>query len=69
MKLDPHTVLSQLDEFENEARSRGVTHTTFRHITKVLNLNGSRRDELRQLLVDSLPERYAAPLWSIPAEA
>ncbi|MGF0170192.1 DUF1152 domain-containing protein [Streptomyces sp. Marseille-Q5077] len=68
VKLDPHTLLSQLDEFENEARSRGVTHTTFRHITEVLNLSGSQRDGLRQLLIASRPERYTAPLWRIPAE-
>ncbi|MFC8096896.1 DUF1152 domain-containing protein [Streptomyces sp. NPDC057301] len=69
VKLDPHVVLSQLDGFENEARSRGVTHSTFRHITEVLNLSGSQRDDLRQLLIASRPERYAAPLWHIPAEA
>ncbi|MGW7713949.1 DUF1152 domain-containing protein [Streptomyces chartreusis] len=68
VKLDPHVVLSQLDGFETEARSRGVTHTTFRHITEVLNLSGSQRDDLRQLLIASRPERYAAPLWRIPAE-
>lgn len=69
VKLDPPTVLSQLDEFETEARSRGVTHTTFRHITEILNLSGSQRDDLRQLLIASRPERYTAPLWHIPAEA
>jgi hypothetical protein len=69
VKLDPSTVLHQLDEFETEARSRGVTHTTFRHLTEVLNLNGSQRDDLRQLLIASRPERYVAPLWHIPAEA
>ncbi len=62
-------VLSQLAQFEEEARSRGVTHTTFRHLTEVLNLNGSQRDDLRQLLISSRPERYVAPLWHIPAEA
>ncbi|MET9102224.1 DUF1152 domain-containing protein [Streptomyces antibioticus] len=67
MNLDPGTVLSQLDAFENEARSRGVTHTTFRHLTEVLNLSGTQRDDLRQLLISSRPERYSAPLWSIPA--
>ncbi|MEV2210953.1 DUF1152 domain-containing protein [Streptomyces sp. NPDC050997] len=69
VELDPGTVLPQLDEFENEARSRGVTHTTFRHLTEVLNLSGSQRDDLRQLLISSRPERYVAPLWQIPAEA
>ena len=34
MKLDPDTVLAQLDQFEAEARSRGITHTTFRRITE-----------------------------------
>ncbi|MFI5966188.1 DUF1152 domain-containing protein [Streptomyces asoensis] len=65
--LDPDTVLSQLDGFEDEALSRGVTHTTFRHLTEVLNLSGTQRDDLRQLLISSRPERYCAPLWSIPA--
>lgn len=68
LKLDRDSVLSQLDRFEDEARSRGVTHTTFRHITEVLNLNGSQRDDLRQFLITRRPERYVAPLWRIPAE-
>ena len=64
-KLDPESVLPQLDQFEAEARSRGITHTTFRHLIEVLNLNGSQRDDLRRLLIDSRPEQYAAPLWSL----
>ncbi|MGW7195831.1 DUF1152 domain-containing protein [Streptomyces chryseus] len=64
-KLDAESVLPQLAEFEAEARSRGVTHTTFRHLTEILNLSGSQRDELRRLLINSRPERYAAPLWSL----
>ncbi|MDF3300812.1 DUF1152 domain-containing protein [Streptomyces tropicalis] len=67
-KLDPADVLSRLDEFQAEARARGVSHTTFRHITEALNLNGCHRDELRQLLIRSRPEQYAAPLWRIPAD-
>ncbi|WP_439811675.1 DUF1152 domain-containing protein [Streptomyces sp. P9-2] len=67
-KLDPADVLSRLDEFQTEARARGVTHTTFRHITEALNLRGSQRDELRQILIGSRPEQYAAPLWCIPAD-
>ncbi|MET8786701.1 DUF1152 domain-containing protein [Streptomyces sp. NPDC004589] len=64
-KLDPDTALSQLDAFESEARSRGVSHTTFRRLTEVLNLSGSQRGDLRQLLISNRPERYAAPLWRI----
>ncbi|MEW2114933.1 DUF1152 domain-containing protein [Streptomyces sp. NPDC005474] len=64
-KLDPGTVLARLDAFEAEARSRGVTHTTFRHIAEVLNLHGSQRGELRQLLIGRSPEQYTAPLWRI----
>ncbi|WP_369224169.1 DUF1152 domain-containing protein [Streptomyces sp. R39] len=67
VRLDPDTVLIQLGQFEAEARSRGVTHTTFRHLTEVLNLDGSQRDDLRRLLINSRPEQYAAPLWHIPA--
>lgn len=63
--LDPETVLSQLDEFEDEARSRGVTHTTFRRLTEALNLGGSQREDLRRLLIDHRPEQYAAPLWKV----
>jgi hypothetical protein len=63
--LVPQTVLAQLDQFEGEARRRGVTHTTFRHLTEALNLNGSQREDLRQLLISSRPEQYTAPLWSI----
>lgn len=65
VRVDRNTVLAQLDEFEDDARSRGVTHTTFRHLTEVLNLSGSQRDDLRKLLIDSRPERYVAPLWRI----
>ncbi|MFI9767379.1 DUF1152 domain-containing protein [Streptomyces sp. NPDC052415] len=65
--LDPATVMAELDGFEAEARTRGVTHTTFRRLTEVLNLNGSQRADLRQLLITSRPEQYAAPLWSIDA--
>ncbi|MFF5477183.1 DUF1152 domain-containing protein [Streptomyces sp. NPDC012935] len=65
-ELDAESVLPRLDRFEAEARSRGVTHTTFRHITEALNLNGSQRDALRRLLINSLPDQYEAPLWKIP---
>ncbi|MEU8710981.1 DUF1152 domain-containing protein [Streptomyces sp. NPDC048663] len=64
-KLDPESVRRQLAQFEAEARRRGVTHTTFRHLTEALNLDGSQRDELRQILLKSHPEQYAAPLWSV----
>ncbi|MFF4270212.1 DUF1152 domain-containing protein [Streptomyces sp. NPDC001536] len=63
--LDADSVLSQLDEFETEARGRGITHTTFRHLTEVLSLSGSHRDGLRQLLIARRPQQYAAPLWRI----
>ncbi|MGP3926578.1 DUF1152 domain-containing protein [Streptomyces sp. 8N616] len=64
-KLDPDAVLHQLDQFEAEARGRGVTHTTFRRITEALGLNGTQRQDLRALLINSRPEQYAAPLWQI----
>ncbi|WP_255115010.1 DUF1152 domain-containing protein [Streptomyces sudanensis] len=64
-KPDPDDVLSRLDQFQSEARTRGVTHTTFRRITEALSLGGSQRDELRRLLIHSRPEQYDAPLWSI----
>lgn len=62
---DPDAVLPRLERFEAEARGRGVTHTTFRHLTEALDIDGSRRGALRRLLVDSRPERYDAPLWRI----
>ncbi|MFI7295476.1 DUF1152 domain-containing protein [Streptomyces sp. NPDC050121] len=65
VKLDPGTMLSQLDEFEHEARSRGVTHTTFRRLTEALGMPGSQREDLRRLLINSRPEQYAGPLWSM----
>ncbi|RSM98419.1 hypothetical protein DMH25_29415 [Streptomyces sp. WAC 01325] len=69
-KLDAESLLRTLAEFEAEARSRGVTHTTFRHLTEALNLDGIQRDDLRRLLIDSRPEQYTAPLWhiTVPAE-
>ncbi|MGW1956117.1 DUF1152 domain-containing protein [Streptomyces sp. NPDC001920] len=65
VKLDPKAVLSRLEQLEAEAHNRGVTHTTFRRITEALNLNGSLREDLRQLLISSRPEQYEAPLWRI----
>ncbi|MFF8906234.1 DUF1152 domain-containing protein [Streptomyces olivaceoviridis] len=67
-KLDAADVLSRLDQFQAEAQARGVTHTTFRRITEALNLSGSQREELRQLLISSRPEQYAAPLWRIQTD-
>lgn len=66
-KLEAESALLRLAQFEVKARSHGVTHTTFRHLTEVLNLDGSQRDDLRRLLINSRPEQYAAPLWHIPA--
>ncbi|MGW2490058.1 DUF1152 domain-containing protein [Streptomyces sp. NPDC001606] len=68
VKLDSTAVLAQLDHFEAEARSRGVTHTTFRHITEALNLPGTQRYDLRELLINNRPEQYDAPLWRITAK-
>ncbi|MGW0838442.1 DUF1152 domain-containing protein [Streptomyces prunicolor] len=64
-EFDPSAVLSRLNQFENEARSRGITHTTFRHLTEALALPGSQRESLRVLLMKTKPERYTAPLWSL----
>ncbi|WP_255970861.1 DUF1152 domain-containing protein [Streptomyces longispororuber] len=68
-KLDPEATLRQLDAFEADARSRGITHTTFRRITEALGLHGSQRQYLRALLLSSRPKQYQAPLWHIPADA
>ncbi|MGY4742630.1 DUF1152 domain-containing protein [Streptomyces sp. ATMOS53] len=65
VSLDPDTVLPRLHEFESEARSHGVTHTTFRRLTEALGMPGSQREDLRRLLINSRPEQYAAPLWSM----
>ncbi|MDX3453846.1 DUF1152 domain-containing protein [Streptomyces sp. ME02-8801-2C] len=65
VKLDAESALLQLVQFEAEARLRGVTHTTFRHLTEVLNLGGSQLDDLRRLLINSRPEQHAAPLWRV----
>lgn len=67
--LEPDAILSRLDHFEADARDRGVTHTTFRHLTEALGLPGARRTELRDLLIATRPEQHTAPLWHIPAEA
>ncbi|MFB7776577.1 DUF1152 domain-containing protein [Streptomyces bauhiniae] len=58
-------VLSHIDELEAEARDGGVTHMTFRHLTEALNLGGKRADAVRRLLINSRPEQYTAPLWSV----
>ncbi|MCM2420217.1 DUF1152 domain-containing protein [Streptomyces sp. RKAG293] len=63
--LDAAEVLPQLDAFEEAATSRGITHTTFRRLTEALGLNGNQRSGLRDLLITSRPEQYAAPLWQL----
>nr|WP_307847097.1 DUF1152 domain-containing protein [Streptomyces sp. F63] len=65
--LDPENVLHQLDQFETQARSRGITHTTFRRLTEALGYNGTQRQDLRQFLLNSRPEQYQPPLWHIPS--
>jgi hypothetical protein len=67
-ELNPKAVLAELEQFEAHARNRGVTHTTFRHITETLNLNGTQRQDLRELLLNSRPEQYDAPLWRITTQ-
>ncbi|MGW6911788.1 DUF1152 domain-containing protein [Streptomyces sp. NPDC054940] len=64
-ELDAKAVLSELNQFEASARSRRVTHTTFRRITEALHLSGNQRQDLRQLLISSRPEQYAPPLWRV----
>jgi hypothetical protein len=68
-ELDPEATLRRLDQFEAEARSRGVSHTTFRRITEALGLSGKQREDLKALLINNRPGQYAAPLWRIPSEA
>ncbi|MFF9312363.1 DUF1152 domain-containing protein, partial [Streptomyces sp. NPDC014748] len=68
-KLDPDDALSRLDQFQREARARGVTHTTFRHIAEALGLPGNQREHLRTLLIENRPHQYAAPLWELPSES
>ncbi|WP_369196704.1 DUF1152 domain-containing protein [Streptomyces djakartensis] len=67
--LDAESVLPQLAQFEAVARSRGVTHTTFRRLTEALGVPGSQRPALRRLLIENRPEQYAAPLWSTSLDA
>jgi hypothetical protein len=66
--LDADAILAQLDQFEAEARSRGITHTTFRRITEALGINGTQRADLRQLLIIRRPDQYMAPLWRTPGQ-
>ncbi|MFI8346530.1 hypothetical protein [Streptomyces sp. NPDC085596] len=54
--LGDEAVLSRLDKVEEEARDGRATHTTFRHITEALRLNGKQCDAPRRLLVNSRPE-------------
>ncbi|WP_420707164.1 DUF1152 domain-containing protein [Streptomyces sp. NRRL S-1448] len=68
-KLDPEHVLHQLDEFEADARGRGITHTTFRRLTEAFGLGGNQRQDLRALLLNSRPEQHQAPLWHLPSGA
>lgn len=67
VKLDPEKVLPQLDRFQTEARARGITHTTFRHLTEALKLSGAQRGDLRELLISERPSQHDAPLWNVTA--
>ena len=64
-ELDPDAALRQLTAFEAQARSRGITHTTFRHLTEALGYKGTQRETLRTLLTTTHPEQYTAPLWHL----
>ncbi|QES41498.1 hypothetical protein DEJ49_11155 [Streptomyces venezuelae] len=64
-KPDPTRTLHCLDEFQEEARHRGITHTTFRRITEALGIVGKQRQTLRKLLISHRPNQYEAPLWRI----
>lgn len=66
--LGPDAVLPQLAKFEAEARARGITHTTFRRLTEALGVGAAQREALRDLLIRTHPERYAAPLWRLRAD-
>ena len=67
-KLDAEAVLHQLDEFEADARSRGITHTTFRRLAEAFGLSVNQRQDLRALLLSRRPGRYEAPLWCITSK-
>ncbi len=62
---DPDEALRRLAAFEDDARARGITHTTFRRLTEALGVPGEHRTALRSLLIAAHPERYAAPLWRL----
>lgn len=66
-QLDPAAVLHQLDAFETDARSRGITHTTFGRLTEAFGLGDDQRQDLGELLLGRRPEQYEAPLWRIGA--
>ncbi|GGZ24384.1 hypothetical protein GCM10010365_50840 [Streptomyces poonensis] len=68
-ELDPEAVGAALDRYEAGAGARGVSHTTFRHLTEALGVDDRRRHELRDLLIDSRPEQYDAPLWRVAPAA
>ncbi|BBJ42121.1 hypothetical protein SSPO_048390 [Streptomyces antimycoticus] len=61
----PRAVLAGVARFAEEARARGVSHTTFRRLTEALGLSGVQRADLRALLIGTQPERYDAPLWRL----
>ncbi|MFJ8230525.1 DUF1152 domain-containing protein [Streptomyces sp. NPDC094448] len=64
--LEPESTLARVAAYEHQARARGATHTTFRHLTEALNLPGAHRDALKALLLTHRPEQYTAPLWHLP---
>mgnify|MGYP001954290430 CR=1 FL=1 len=66
--FDPESTLHRLDQFEARARSRGITHTTFRRLTEALGLHSNQRLALRALLISSRPHQYQPPLWHIPSD-
>lgn len=64
-EIDTTATLHQVSEFEHEARARGVSYTTFRRLTEALGLNGTQREALKALLIETRPAQYAPPLWHI----
>lgn len=56
---------SAVRAFEADARARGIDYVTFRRIAEATALGPAAAADLRRYLVETRPEQYAWPIWSL----
>jgi hypothetical protein len=58
--------IAVLDEYQRNAKKRGLDYVTFRRLAEVAQLRDVDVRALRECLVQTWSEQYEAPLWRLP---